>query len=296
MNYIELIKNRGHVSKFKTKDLTSEDQEIINNIILEASNKYADQIKLEGLDGDFVYKNLLDYEDKYGKIVEAPMYISITTTDVKKGYEKTGFIGEWMISRFIEKGIDARWLKITDHDPEVFQAFNFEEGSYLVNFIAVGYGVKETNIAKLIKHKYKNSIKSLTGMGYSDSMDIKNDSDIVYKLNIHEFVFDGKFESYFNDNELFNTGLQRVFQELHFAPDITSQQFWRVLVHEGKIFIVFVSDDKIAKVEAGIVRFYLGEALKNNGIRSQWYEIDDAMDLSQYKFPENTFVPGYFTY
>jgi len=295
MKSIELIKKRGHVSEFRKKGLSDKDLEVINDIILEASNRYAEEIKIESLDGDFVYKNLLDYEYKYGKIVEAPRYIAFTTTDVLKGYEKTGFIGEKVISKLIENGMDAKWLEINDHDEKLFKTFSFEQGSYLVNFIAIGYGIKESNIGKLLKNKYKNSIKNLTNMGYSDKMDMKTDSEIVYKLSIHEFVYNNEFGHMFNDNKLENTGLQRTFQSLHLAPTITNRQLWRVLMHEEKLFIVFISNDKIAKVEAGILRFYLGEALVNNGIKTRWYAVDD-LDLEQYKFPENSFVPGYFTY
>ena len=295
MKSIELLKKRGYVSEFRSKSISDDDLEMVNEVILEASDKYGEGIKIENLEGTFVYKNLLDYEYKYGKIVEAPRYIAFTTTDVLKGYEKTGFIGEWIISKLIENGIDAKWLEVNDHDEGLFKTFDFEKGSYLVNFIAIGYGIKESNIAKLLKNKYKNSIKNLTSMGYSDTMDMKTDGDIVYKLSIHEFVYNNEFGHMFNDNKLERTGLQRVFQSLHLAPTITNRQLWRILIHEEKLFIVFVSDDKIAKIEAGILRFYLGEALINNGIKTRWYAIDD-LDLSQYKFPENSFVPGYFTY
>jgi hypothetical protein len=141
MKSIELLKKRGHVSEFRNKNISDDDLEMINEIILEASNKFAEGIKIENLQGEFVYKNLLDYEYKYDKIVKAPRYIAFTTTDVLKGYEKTGFIGEWIISKLIEEGIDAKWLEIKDHDEKLFETFNFEEGAYLVNFIAIGYGI-----------------------------------------------------------------------------------------------------------------------------------------------------------
>lgn len=297
MNYIELIKKRGYVSSFKSKEILSEDESKIEEIIKEASGIYNDDININYLkNGPEVYKKVLEFNDKYGKIIEAPQYLAFVTKDVKKGYEKTGYIGEWIISRLIQIGIDGAWLRITDHDECLYRKFEFEEGGYLVTLIGIGYGQKENNIAKLIKNKYKNSIKMLTNMGYSDNLDLKLDSDVIYQLNIREFVYDGKFDRKFKQSSLKNSGLQRVFQELHFAPTITYKQLWRILVSDGKLFVLLINSDKISKIETGIMRFYLEEALKNNGINTKWHDISEVSGVEKYEFPDECFVSGYFTY
>jgi hypothetical protein len=297
MNYIELVKKRGYVLSFKNKEILEEDENKISEIIEEASKIYKQDITINYLkDGKGVYKKLLEFEDKYGKIIEAPQYLAFVTKDVKKGYEKTGYIGEWITFRLIKNNIDATWLKINDHDKCLYNKFQFQDGGYLVTLVGIGYARKESSVAKLIKNRYRNSIKQLTDMGYSDSMDMHIENDIIYQLNVREFVFKGMFGRKIKVDELENSGLRRVFQELHFAPTVIHKQLWRILMHEGKLFIVFIDEDKISKIEAGILKFYLEESLKNNGIKCDWHIIDDSLDINKYNFPIGSFISGYITY
>jgi len=297
MAYINLVKKRGYVLSFKNKEILKEDEIKIEDILQEAIDTFGEEIVINYLkDGKEVYKNLLEFKDKYGKIIEAPQYLAFVTKDTKKGYEKTGYLGEFIIFNLINNDIDASWLKIDDHVQELYGRFQFQESGFLITMIGIGYARKESNIAKLIKNRYRNSIKQLTDMGYSDSMDMKIERDIVYKLNVREFVYKGIFGRKIKVDELENSGLRKVFQEIHFAPTIINKQMWRVLMHEGKLFIVFVDDDKISKIEAGILRFYLEESLRNNGIKSEWNEIDNSVDIERYNFPEGSFVPGYINY
>jgi len=297
MSYINLVKKRGHVLSFKNKEILKEDEIKIEDIIQEAIDTFGEDIVINYLkNGKEVYKNLLEFKHKYGKIIEAPQYLAFVTKDTKKGYEKTGYLGEHIIFNLIKNDIDASWLKIDDHDQELYGKFQFQEDGYLITLIGIGYARKESSIAKLIKNRYRNSIKQLTDMGYSDSMDMKIERDIVYKLNVREFVYKGTFGRKIKVDELENSGLRKVFQEIHFAPTIINKQMWRVLMHEGKIFIVFVDQDKISKIESGILRFYIEESLKNNGIKSVWNEMNDSVDIKNFNFPDGSFVPGYINY
>jgi hypothetical protein len=297
MNYIELVKKRGYVLSFKNKDITEEHEIKVTEIIEEASEIYDQDVTINYMkNGKEVYKKLLEFKDKYGKIIEAPQYLAFVTKDVKKGYEKTGYIGEWIIFKLIKNDIDATWLKINDHDQYVYDKFEFQEGGYLVTLIGIGYARKESSVAKLIKNRYRNSIKQLTDMGYSDSMDMNIENDIIYQLNVREFVFKGIYGRKIKVDELENSGLRKVFQELHFAPTIIHKQLWRILMHEGKLFIIFIDNDKISKIEAGILKFYLEESLKNNGIKCSFHLIDDLVDIDKYNFPIGSFISGYIKY
>ncbi len=67
-------------------------------------------------------------------------------------------------------------------------------------------------------------------------------------------------------------------------------------MHEGKLFIIFIDNDKISKIEAGILKFYLEESLKNNGIKCSFHLIDDLVDIDKYNFPIGSFISGYIKY
>lgn len=295
MGYIDLIKERGYVKNFQKTDLKDEDRVKVKELIYNASESFDFDLDIHLYENvDFVKKQLKNAN--IDELFNPSAYLVFTTNDEKKGYENTGYVGEWIISRLIKNDIDASWLRFKGHDKKIYDSFEFEKEGYLITLIAIGYGQKESSLAKLIKNKYRYSLKKLTDMGYSDSLKKKNESSLIYQLNIREFVFYKKFGKKIRDKVLKQSGLLRVFQELHFAPTITYQQLWRVLVDDGKIFVMVISHEKIAKIETGIIKFYLKEALTNNGIRSSWEPIENIEDKEKYNFPENIFVTGYFKY
>jgi nitroreductase len=246
--------------------------------------------------GGEVYSKLLSFGDKYGTLIKAPQYIGIFS-DESSGYEKAGYIGEWMILELAKLDIGAKWLEFIDEDDHIKRRISPSQEKKLVGLIALGYAVTETKLGKIIKEKYRGSIKKLTNMGYPESAEIPMDDNVPYQLNIREFAYHHKFGKKIREKELENSGLKRVFQELHLAPTITKVQPWRLIIDEGKIHITMVNyrqGKAIAELEAGMIRYYLEQALKNNGIPTEWHR--ENIDGEQYKLPKNAFITGYFNY
>lgn len=297
MQYIKQIKNRGAVKKFKNKDLELTVETKVLNILEEANKLYDHKIEFVFFnDSEKVYTELKKYEEKYGEIIYSPQYLLVFTQDERKGYEDTGYVGEWVISRLTALDLGANWLNIKDNDQSLIENLGYSDKGYLISVIPFGYAKKENSLAKLIKNKYRNSIKKLTGMGYPEIADIKSEDKIPYQLNIREFVWDYECLKKIRPEDLENSGLEGVFQKLHLAPTIADEQLWRILKAEGKLFVIVTNQSKTAKIESGIVRFYLGEALKSEGIKTTWNFIDEIEDKEKYKISDDYFVAGYYTY
>lgn len=295
MTYLDMIKNRGVLKRFKQKKLSDE----MNNLVDSIAKAYPEEGDIEVQyfpKGGEVYSKLLSFGDKYGTLVKAPQYIGIFSDD-EDGYEKAGYVGEWIILELAKLNLGAQWLEMVDKDGYIKRRLTTDKNKKLVALIAVGYSVNEYKLGKIMKEKYRQSVKKLTEMGYPDSVEIPMDDNIPYQLNIREFTYHHKFGKKMREIELENSGLKRVFQELHLAPTITKVQPWRLIVDEGKIFITMVNYRQakaIAEIEAGMIRYYLEQALKHNGIPAEWHK--DDINEDQYKLPKNAFITGYFNY
>ena len=117
MNYKELILNGKSVREFKEKNV---EEKYFNEIkdYIENSKKLLPEIDIEVkiFDTKESYENLINVAGYNGHMIKAPSY-AVILSEVKKGYiENSGYVGERLILKSRDLGIDSCWVTFNDSD------------------------------------------------------------------------------------------------------------------------------------------------------------------------------------
>jgi len=204
----------------------------------------------------------------YGRIIEAPHYLVITTKEFPGFMENSGYIMEIMRLKAWEMGVASCWLSIEDEEA-LKQILNIENDSRVTAFAAIGY-------------QYKGIFKT----------DISQKSS---RHGIEEIIYMEKWGNTSTFELLETRGLANIFHHTKFAPSWGNKQPWRFVINENTVLLAVKKEDKMnVRLDAGIVMLYFEKAAHEEGIKGSWDIHTDKVSGDTHGIPENYEVIGCF--
>lgn len=266
MDYKKLISNRKSVRDFKD---TSIDAKYFGEIerYIEGSKKLIPEIEVEMRMYYFkdCYEKINQSAGYNGFLIQAPNYI-IILSDVKEGYiENSGYIGERLILKAEDLGIDSCWITFKD--------------------------------SKAIKEKLDISsdkeITAIIALGYEDDRKSKNKSTSE-RLGVEEIVFMNEWENNASVTELEERYLLDAFSYARMAPSSLNRQPWRFIIDGGKVILAVKTDDFTSdyesKIDTGIAMLYFSLIIDTTIFDLKW----NVGSLNKdYKIPADYKIVGY---
>ncbi len=268
MNYTKIIEDIRSIRDFK-KDTV--DNGIIQEILEIGKNATGlgegRNVSILFIDnGRELVEKLSGKAGYFGKLIEAPHYLVLTSSEFPGYVENSGYIMELMRLKAWKEGLGTCWLSIEDEDA-LKGALGIESHTRLVAFTAIG-------------HQYKGIFKK----------DLSPRSD---RHGVEEIVY---FENWGNIcpvDILEKRGLMNVLHYTKLAPSWGNKQPWRFIVDNDKIILTIKKDEKKeVKLDAGIIMLYFEKAAHEEGIQGDW-SINTDKEL-KYNIPEEYEVIGYF--
>ena len=278
MNYMKLIRTRKSTRDFKN--------EAVNDKKLEGLIKYLDKahrlvpdIQLEAIlfkDGDYVFDRLDGCAGYNGMMIKAPSYI-IIVSDNKEGYiENTAFVGENMILKAVEEGLDTCWISFQSCD-SIKERLCLDTAKEVTGIIAVGNA--------LDKKKVLNPAD--TGDNYS-----KSDMKIVvdntsFRYSLEDIIYYKQWGDPISYDELERRGLMDAFSYARLAPSSLNTQPWKFILDEGHVVLTIKDDPQIIqreeKMNAGVIMLYFYLISSDTLYGVQWHL---GKPEKEYEIPE----------
>lgn len=266
MDYKKLISSRKSVREFKDISIEpkyfNEIENYINN-----SKKLLPEIEVEMRMYDFkdCYENINQLAGYKGYLIKAPNYI-ILLSDVKNGYiENSGYIGERLILKARDLGIDSCWITFKD--------------------------------SNLIKEKLNISsdkeVTAIIALGYEDDKKSKNKSTSD-RLGVEDIVFMDEWGKKASVTDLEERYLLDAFSYARMAPSSFNRQPWRFIIDGGKVILALKSDDFSneyeGSIDTGIAMLYFSLIIDTTMFDLQWHV--GSLD-KDYKVPSDYKIVGY---
>lgn len=266
MDYKKLILNRKSVREFKDTSIDSKYFSEIENYI-NNSKKLLPEIDVEIRMYDFkdCYEKINELAGYNGYLIQAPNYI-ILLSDVKNGYiENSGYIGERLILKARDLGIDSCWITFKD-SKEIKEKLNISS------------------------HK---EVTAIIALGYEDNINSKNKS-ISERLSVEEIVFMDEWGNNASVTELEERYLLDAFSYARMAPSSLNRQPWRFIIDGGKVILAVKSDDFSSdyegSIDTGIAMLYFSLIIDTTMFDLTWNV--GSLD-KDYKIPSNYKIVGY---
>lgn len=237
------------------------------------------------LDNSKVFYRLENVAGYNGRMVEAPNYIVILSEENENAVENAGYIGEELILKAVELGIDSCWITFAD-GRKIVERLELETEKTVVALIALGYEDASG------KSKVINPTK--TGENYSkSSMEIVKEQS-AYRLELPEIVFMKEWGNKANVDELEERGLLDAFYYTRLAPSTLNRQPWRFIVNDGEVVLAVRNDEYTnsyeKKIDAGIVMQHFQAVVGATLVEINWkmgssnnnYNVDEAFRIVGY--------------
>lgn len=266
MDYKKLILSRKSVREFKDTVVDSKYFIEMENYIKE-SKKLLPEIEVEIRMYEFkdCYEKINELAGYNGYLIEAPNYI-ILLSDVKNGYiENSGYIGERLILKARDLGIDSCWITFKD--------------------------------SKSIKDKLNISsdkeITAIIALGYEDEKKANN-KPVSERLGVEEIVFMDEWGKNASVTELEERYLLDAFSFARMAPSSLNRQPWRFIIDGGKVILAVKTDDFSSdyegRIDAGISMLYFSLIIDTTIFDLKWNI--ESLD-KDYKVPSDYKIVGY---
>lgn len=248
-------------------------------------HKLLNEIIMSGMDGKGIVprKNIsiliVDNDDDmanklsgkagyFGKIIEAPHYLVLTSPEFPSYIEHSGYIMELMRFKAWELGLGTCWLNV-ENEERIKELFKIENNDRITALVAIG-------------HQYRGIFK--TDMSEKSS-----------RLGIEEIVYENHWGKTCSLEDLENRGLANIFYYTRYAPSWGNKQLWRFIFTEDKIILSVPKEGKNnTELDAGIVMYYLEMAAHEEGINGSWVIKTDEDIKSIYDIPTDYEVVGYY--
>lgn len=216
-------------------------------------------------------------------LIKAFHYI-VLLSDVDEHYmENAGYIGEELVLKLTEMGIESCWETIAD-EPLLKKRLHLSSDKSVAAVIAFGYEDAGLFARLGIKSPAEIFLKKKAGVP-------------VPKLTISQMFYDdewGKAETISAldpDDDLY-----RACAAACYAPSFLNQQPYWLIHDKDKIVLVSVMDDMTnaadAKLNLGIVMMHFEGAVSRQSSGFQGWKLD-ALD-KDYKLPDNAYLAGYY--
>jgi len=215
-----------------------------------------------------------------GFMIGAPCYLVLLSEQKDYFNENAGFIGEDLVLKATELGLDSCWVTYGSHN-EAKNALDIESDKLIAGLIAIGYE----------KHKFINRVIDIKSM--SDVEIDELDKNRLPRISIDEFVhipeWDGK-ETLDIENVLSD-----VMESARRAPTYLNMQPYRFIIDGEYIVLVAKQDPEISegnlKLGAGILMLHVSGVAAQLMKDIQWIFGENGKD---YHLPSDYAVLAYF--
>lgn len=266
MNYKKLISSGKSVREFKHNGIEENDFKEIESYIKNSKTLIdAVNIEVKMFSKDNSYEKLKNIAGYNGYMIEAPNYVVILS-DNKSGYiENSGYMGERLILKARDLGIDSCWVTINDGD-----------------------AIKEKlNITS------DKEVTAIIALGYEDNKYTKNKSG-AERLSVEEIVYMNDWGNNASVVELEERCLLEAFSYARMAPSTLNRQPWRFIIDGEKIILAVKNDnftsDYEKGIESGISMLYFGLIVDATMFDLKWSVGSTDKD---YKIPDTYEIVGY---
>ena len=251
MNYKNLIKNRKSTRDYKPDAVDDRKLQALISYFHQAT-KLIPEIKMEIFllqNGNDVFERLDGKAGYNGRMIKAPGYILIASED-KDGYmENTGFVGENMILKAADEGIDTCWITF-ESSSLIKDALELDTDKEITGIIAVGYGID--------KKKVLHTIAIGDNYSKADIQIIKDNTSFRY--SVEDIVFLKEWGRHADYSILEQRGIAEAFTYLRLAPSTLNHQPWKFIIDDSAM-VLTIKDNKDTnikeeKIDAGIVMLY----------------------------------------
>lgn len=270
MNYTKIIDEIRTIRDFKNNPV---EQSIIEEIITTGKDAKGvgndENVSVLFIDnGNELIDKLSGKAGYYGKLIEAPHYLVITSEEFPGYMENSGYIMELMRLKAWDKGLGTCWLSIEDEDA-LKEVLGIGSNSRLTAFAAIGY-------------QYKGIFKK----------DLSSRAD---RHGVEEIVY---FQNWGNPcpvDILENRGFANVLHYTKLAPSWGNEQPWRFIIDNDKVVLTIKENHKReVHLDAGIIMLYFEKSAHEEGIRGSWTVDGDNVILEKYGIPQEYEVIGFF--
>lgn len=284
MDYYQLTIDRKSTRIYKEKDVSAETLSEIKDYFKKCKRLVASaEVDLKIIDPDTspVMTGCAGYEDF---LIDAPNYLLITAAPTENYLENAGFVGEDMVLKLTDMGLDSCWLTITDAK-KLGERLKIGNGMVPAALIAFGYGKAEADNERLdIKSMSNVELKQRTGY-------------VAPKLYISTAIFSEDMG--FTDNPSIldtYTDLYKGLISACCAPSFLNRQPYRFIIKGGKFILVSLEDKETSEndflLDLGIVMLNFQRTLaQRSGVYGDWILKAPEGD---YELPEGGKIVGYF--
>ena len=284
MDYYQLTIDRKSTRSFKEKDVPQDMLAEIKDYFKKCKRLVPDiktELKIIDPDTSPVMTGCAGYKDY---LIEAPGYLLITSAPADNYLENAGFIGEEMVLKLTDMGLDSCWITISD-TKKLTERLGIGNGMVPAALIAFGYGKAEADNERLdIKSMSDVELKQRTGYDapklyistalYSEDMGFTDNPSIL--------------DTY--------TDLYKGLIAACCAPSFLNRQPYRFIIKGGKFILVSLEDKETDEndfhLNLGIVMLNFQRTLsQRSGVYGNWILEAPAGDIS---LPEGGKIVGYF--
>lgn len=285
MDYYQLTIDRKSTREFKEKDVAANLLEEIREYYPVCKRLVPDiktELKLIDPDNSPMMNGCVGYKDY---LIQAPGYLLILSEAKDYCLENAGFIGEDMILKLTDIGLDSCWLTINDSG-KLAERLNITGGLVPAALIAFGYGKADTDTSPRLDIINPSNVSLKARTGY-----------VAPKLYVEDAVYSEDMG--ISDNpELLQTytDLYKGLISACCAPSFLNRQPYRFIIKGGKFVLVSLTDEQTSANDAalnrGIVMLNFYRTLtQRSGVYGNWVLGAPDCDLN---LPEGGKAVAYF--
>lgn len=284
MDYYSLAIKRESTRDFKKKPVSDHQMEEIKRYLGEHRRLLPDITVYTEILGPEVCSVLKGCAGYHTFMIEAPHYLLISSETADHYLENAGYIGEDLVLKLTELGLQSCWITIGDCSA-VAERLGLPVGRIPAALIAFG---------------------SATAVYPSSRLDIKSISDILIKkrtgfvapkLALDQAVYTGTWGESAEISSLpLNSSLYQAFIAACCAPSFLNLQSYRFLLDRDTVIMVTLPDELTtaddARLNAGIAMLHFAGVLESHHSTEHGWVL--GAPETSYKLPENAHIDGYY--
>ncbi|SCG82969.1 nitroreductase-family protein [Proteiniborus sp. DW1] len=266
MKYTKIIEGIRTIRDYKKEEVPNNLIEEIIDIKEDILTGRRDDLLITFIkDGQNIYSNLIGKAGYFGKMIEAPHYILISSRQFEGYVENSAYVMENIRLRAWDKGLGTCWLSIED-EKELCRILNINEEFIPISLIAIGY-------------QYKGIFKTDTSSKSS-------------RIGVEELIYYNQWDKPCTTDILETRGIMNILYYTRLAPSWGNLQPWRFILDNDKIILVIMDKDFQQKLDAGIIMLYFEKVAQEEGLLGKWKF--DIIHTGKYNIPEGYKAIAYF--
>jgi hypothetical protein len=143
------------------------------------------------------------------------------------------------------------------------------------------------------------SASGLTKFGYPFIDASYKDESRSGRLSIKEIVYNKKFGTTMELDDIEKLGFEEVFFYMRFAPSWGNLQPWRFVLQSDKLILAIKKNELLEPhiwwIDAGIAMLYLSSAMKSKGFSGEW-KLGENECAAKAEIPQNYWVAGCYSF